>query len=1087
LHWHRPLCTTYVAMQTRRPMQYQMAQVGTGPSLQLQAPARFWVRTDPRQSQLQVELQQGQALQPETVTRSFGLVTRPQDDRMSQQLQEQMRAHLWAQVQVGVPMTGWQPQAVEGLLTNVNNLAYGTPTTLTHHASYQGLPTRPVEAAAASPATVSTARLAGNDSCATLPPKAEKVELSAGCTVYIDTSRFKIVSPLGVGSYGMVWSASSDDGQEVAVKEILCRSQAELNNAHFEGGLLDRLGTMKLGGRNSGDSLRMPALVVQETEYVESLQSWRVRLAMSRIPGTPLMILLEQKRMERGMHEKMRDKPESVQPSIFSSGVLRPLADACRLTRALVVQLFPTLESISLVYYHRDINPRNILVDGVDGSTVSYGLVDFGMAVDALKWRDDSAVGTWQTLEVGGDCRYWPVSAWVMFLHGPQEVQPGGPWRLEYQTQLDIHALGITALQVLIDLSPVLPQADDASDGCLREIAENASDEGEMALLMAKMRLLQDAWTKYWEDSTDFWNCLIECFTTGGDWNALKIACVNHGVQDIVTKDLKALRTALSDAADAASACNSSTLLASGEAQMDVTMQDLQGVLRAMYLMISTGESDQFPTWDIVRDLMGLPPEVEIPETNIPISMPGPRAASMTPRRPSSFEIGSARKGSKEIGGVGSPLVMENGNLIRPNTRHSAPYGGSSVVPALLSVTPRRGSSVVVEPASMDSVVVRSARDAGKRAGAAPPSSWKGPPNQTVAGGVSVGVNGPVGTRVITREASAAGNLKAPPMSPMLVRRGVSAQSAEYGEPPSRMVSAAVTPTCVRVHPSASMRQPSQGPGASALVIPPASVREPSTGRRSTTNLVGAHTPLPPSQYANPPQSPVMRHRTVGSSVAEEAPVMRSPSVVRGPAMSDINISVTQRMRGSSVIVEAAPRTGLPPSGIRTTGSSVVVEGSTRGASVMVEASQPTPVSGRGRPFDARVADSAGRPARNSGSSLVMPNMYAGSSDVSVAGSAQMALESEAAKVTGYVLSASPAGSVPNHAMGVMRTPVVCSRNGMSIAATPHMASAAYRRPSPATHGTGTNHASLVVPIPPPRGLPTVNLQPGQMPLKMQL
>eukprot|EP00913_Durusdinium_trenchii_P023616 g22188.t1 len=89
--------------------------------------------------------------------------------------------------------------------------------------------------------------------------------------------------------------------------------------------------------------------------------------------------------------------------------------------RALLEQLAPTMAAISKVTYHRDVNAHNILahLEG-DRPPVSFGLVDFGLAVDASTWMDVSAANPlgkseWEYLDVGGDCRYWPVSAWRQF------------------------------------------------------------------------------------------------------------------------------------------------------------------------------------------------------------------------------------------------------------------------------------------------------------------------------------------------------------------------------------------------------------------------------------------------------------------------------------------------------------------------------------------------------------------------------------------------------------------------------------------------------------------------------------------------
>lgn len=429
----------------------------------------------------------------------------------------------------------------------------------------------------------------------------QSVELGVGVPVTIGGKRFQIIAPLGMGSYGMVWRAGGEDRSDVAIKEILCKSQGELDNAHFEGDLLFRLcnpsadGQLDLGGENGGDP-RIPALVAQETEVLGE-QDWRVRLAMARIPGMPLMLLLEQHRLQR-MNGDSSDTKRQSADSFLSS-----LTESCRFAWELVAQLAPTLERISTLAYHRDVNPRNILIDAGEDSGLKYGLVDFGMAVDALHWRGSSEDGlgsgshdgAWTHLEVGGDCRYWPVSAWIMFLHGPQELPPGSALRSEYQTGLDLHALGVTALQVLIELSPIAP----------RSITD--SGEASVALVQA-FGALQHAWETYWRNASEFWRSLIECFTTSGDWNTLKAACIKVGVQEIISRDLSELRSAL---------CQVNAACGSGTGGANTAK--LQGFVAAVHAMLTggavQGQSDREPerlpiaaAWAAVYTALGVVP-----------------------------------------------------------------------------------------------------------------------------------------------------------------------------------------------------------------------------------------------------------------------------------------------------------------------------------------------------------------------------------------------------------------------------------------------------------------------------------------------
>lgn len=570
---------------------------------------------------------------------------------MQRQLREQMIGQVWAQAHVkqhremGV---GVQQQVVQQL-PQVPLTSRSRQTLIRQASSQIGMrsPTRSPSAQVASPSSaisqrtevvlqeppvVPQSQLAfstrrnslenlGEPTMVIVPESAESdQELLPGVKVNVDGSWFEIMQPLGMGSYGMVWSALSEASIEVAVKEILCRTEGELGIAHFEGRLLHRLGQMERGACRNG---RLPALVAQETAQIQSNNTWRVRLAMSRIPGMPLMILIEQHREQKAAkgtntsagengevaasspeQQETQQQAEAPAPQLRAPGetslqmLTRRLWEPCLYTKELIVQIFPTLERISAVAFHRDINPRNILIDSPNGAgRPNYGLVDFGMAVDAAQWRSN-VDGNWNTLEVGGDCRYWPISAWVMFLHGPELLTHGDPWRVEYQTQLDIHALGITALQVFVEMLPDMSElaaGEDDDDGCLR---------GEDSLL-AQLKILADAWSQYWEDAMDFWGCLIDCFTNGGNWNELKRACIQHGVQEAITRDLADLRAALSASASACELVANSNSSLPGRAVE--TARELQTVFRAVRALISVGDTTEFPAWRNIHSILGLP------------------------------------------------------------------------------------------------------------------------------------------------------------------------------------------------------------------------------------------------------------------------------------------------------------------------------------------------------------------------------------------------------------------------------------------------------------------------------------------------
>lgn len=405
--------------------------------------------------------------------------------------------------------------------------------------------------------------------------------LYAGLVLTIGCCRCKVTSALGTGSFGTVWAAECLEGGpagEVAIKEIQCRSPGELSNAAFEGTLLEMIqGSSRAcgssykpsGGRDralsgSRDPLdRMPDLVGTETDSIGT-DMWRVRLAMTKVPGVPVDRFIEAWRRKRG----------SGNVSLAAQQHMH-FVEACSVARELVLQLSPTFEHISKLAYHRDVNSHNILVDG-DASNPVFGLVDFGLAVDLGKWQGPVGSQSWHLVDIGGDCRYWPMSAWLQFECGWQELSKYPPLSIEYQQQLDFHALGITALQVLAAMAP---QVDDDN-------------------LAPQFKTLQVAWERYWEDSTRFWQRLLEVFRHGGDQNALKVSCITEGVHNIVGADLAALRSALREAFDA---CSSSGPQAG--------LRQFRPLFAALLELISAGgtvgfeENKRPPTWQEVYKL----------------------------------------------------------------------------------------------------------------------------------------------------------------------------------------------------------------------------------------------------------------------------------------------------------------------------------------------------------------------------------------------------------------------------------------------------------------------------------------------------
>lgn len=335
------------------------------------------------------------------------------------------------------------------------------------------------------------------------------VALGAGAKVRIGGRCLRVIGSLGEGSFGTVWAAEDDGNKKFAIKEILCRSEMELVRAKSEGQILELL------DHTCAAAERVPALVESEVDMAGP-GFWRVRLVMTQVPGAPLEQFLEQRR---------------------TGDARQLLAEACRYAGELLVQLVPALEHFSDRVYHRDVTPRNILVD-VRGGQPCFGLVDFGLAVDAQQWRSEEG-----NSDLGGDGRYWPASAWFAFGHGMHELSRYPALCHEYQNCLDDHSLGISALRCLMELSPPLSECKGMTSSL------HCTSLGDVVL--PKLRALRSAWGRYWSDAWRFWQPVYDAFRGNGDFKALKTAYVAAGVHHVISADLCALRNALCEARQA--------------------------------------------------------------------------------------------------------------------------------------------------------------------------------------------------------------------------------------------------------------------------------------------------------------------------------------------------------------------------------------------------------------------------------------------------------------------------------------------------------------------------------------------------------
>jgi len=523
-------------------------------------------------------------------------------------------------------------------------------------------------------------------------PGAPQPALAAGEVVRIGRSRYQITTPLGMGSFGAVWAADILDGSgEVAIKEIHCQSQQDLNNAMYEGKLLQTLSQDRGGfGGASGSSSRplangpraseerIPALVATETEQLGP-SHWRVRLAMSKVPGVPLDRFLDWWQRER--------RP------LADVGPGQQLSEACHFGMQLISQLAPTFERISTHAFHRDVNSHNILVEGGDVLVPSYGLVDFGLAVDFQKWQGPGvSPASWHLVDIGGDCRYWPMAAWLQFECGWQELVKYPALASEYQTHLDLHALGITALQVwACVIAAAIKMAKRPNEG------GSVNHNGDVERMPDEVVNLHAAWEAYWQDATRFWERLLDCFRNSGDQNALKGWCISEGVHNIIGQGLANVRTALREVCQV---CGPPVAAGAGGAAAVLAGQ--RPFFSALLELVSAGgiagvvEGQlKAPSWQSMRAV--LDESHHAPRGTVP-PPPGPAVASMPPQQ------GVPRKAAfisaMPFPAVPLPQVVTTGAMARPSQPLPMPMPQpfASMVPSPLPLNAASLAAAMFQP-----------------------------------------------------------------------------------------------------------------------------------------------------------------------------------------------------------------------------------------------------------------------------------------------------------------------------------------------------------------------------------------------------
>jgi serine/threonine protein kinase len=324
--------------------------------------------------------------------------------------------------------------------------------------------------------------------------------LAEGSQLVVGPYRLKIVKKIGKGSFGTVWKAMGEDPKTVAPVEIALKeltvSQDMLPQVLQECELLQKF------NEACDQRVEHPCLVAYLGHEVQQVDTGQVcvLLAMKMAAGQTFNAWLLQKNRTLTLQNSVVLKQR------------RPPSAGKAFTHCLesLQKLGATLEVMNTyVGVHRDVTAHNILISR-NGESFDYALVDFGLAAPKLEWESLHDPDCWANRDVCGDCRYWPISAWHMFILGPASLMANVNRRHQYIHDLDMYALVYVALEVLIAFlkadgfqkTPEYVCAGDAQiyeayRGIIRAFSELESVLGGVSLQVCQLYTNADAnWEK---------------------------------------------------------------------------------------------------------------------------------------------------------------------------------------------------------------------------------------------------------------------------------------------------------------------------------------------------------------------------------------------------------------------------------------------------------------------------------------------------------------------------------------------------------------------------------------------------------------
>lgn len=317
-------------------------------------------------------------------------------------------------------------------------------------------------------------------SSSSLKKATPKRRLSTNCDtgryVGIDSHVFEVGQKLGAGTFGSVWRASLTDEKmsiTVALKEMIIGSHFSLDDALYE--ILVQK-TVCDWLQAQGQKMSVPRYLAHEVHRRPSVsrpgkETTMVMFAMEEIPGMA---------MDRWMYNVETIEFKTMSVSGLRESGLKSLGGAVgtySLDGALDVatnflsQLAPVFSQLDKIAFHRDVSTHNILVNPAN---MDFTVIDFGMATDAVKWRQ----GGWKTGSIGGDVRHWTPSTWMLYLYGPSYLARHPVFVEQYERRIDYYAVGYLTLELLFNLL----DKDTIKDTPFAE----------------ELQAVWDAWMDYW-------------------------------------------------------------------------------------------------------------------------------------------------------------------------------------------------------------------------------------------------------------------------------------------------------------------------------------------------------------------------------------------------------------------------------------------------------------------------------------------------------------------------------------------------------------------------------------------------------------